>query len=502
MRHSMTSPRSSGILLHPTSLPSRWGIGDLGQSIYTFIDFLVASGQQLWQVMPLGPTGFGDSPYQSFSAFAGNPLLISIDTLLEEGLLAPEDVADAPMFPNNTVDYGNVIPYKLKVLRRSFERFQASANPAQRQAFANFGATQHRWLNDYALFAALKDAHQGAPWNTWDSSIRRREPDAMLEWNQKLANEIQYHSYMQFLFFTQWATVKAYANERGISIIGDIPIFVAFDSADVWTNSSLFMLDSEGNPTVVAGVPPDYFSATGQRWGNPLYRWDMMARDNYSWWIDRVKSTFEIVDIVRIDHFRGFAANWEVPASEPTAINGRWVSGPGLALFERLTEVLGELPIIAEDLGVITPDVEELRDTMNYPGMSVLQFAFGADWTDPYLPHNHKPRSVVYTGTHDNDTTIGWWQKANDHERAHVQRYLGRDGSDISWDFIRMALASIAEMAVIPLQDLFNLDSSARMNMPGQAGGNWGWRYTPDMLNGFIAERLLGLTTLYGRKRP
>ncbi len=493
------SVRSSGILLHPTSFPSRWGIGDLGPAAYAFIDFLVASGQQLWQVMPLGPTGFGDSPYQSFSAFAGNPLLISFDKLREEGLLTDADLADAPVFSDTTVDYGAIIPFKMNLLRRSFEHFTSHATTEQRRDLADFGAISHHWLNDYALFAALKQAHGGAPWNQWAPDIRHRDPDAVSRWTMQLYDEIQFQMYLQFLFFKQWNEIKAYANQRGIRIIGDIPIFVAYDSADVWTHPSLFALDSEGLPTVVAGVPPDYFSATGQRWGNPLYRWEMMARDGYRWWIERFRAAFALVDVVRIDHFRGFAAYWEVPAHEETAVNGRWVSGPGADLFIKVSEALGPLPIIAEDLGVITPDVEALRDSLNFPGMNVLQFSFGADSSDPYLPHNHRKHSVVYTGTHDNDTTVGWWRSANDHERRHVQEYLGRDGSDIAWDFIRMALASVADMAVIPLQDVLALGSEARMNMPGRPSGNWGWRYTADMLTPAITERLRHLSQLYGR---
>jgi 4-alpha-glucanotransferase len=495
----MTTPRSSGILLHPTSLPSRGGIGDLGASAYTFVDFLAAAGQRLWQVMPLGPTGYGDSPYQGFSAFAGNPLLISLEGLHAEGLLTSADLAEAPTFPNAAVDYGAVIPFKLSMLRRSFERFSATATPGQRQAFANFRAHTHSWLNDYTLFAALKQANSGGAWSTWEEAIRRREPDAVAHWTRELYEQLQFQAYMQFQFFSQWERLKRYANQRGVRIIGDIPIFVAYDSADVWTNRAVFALDEDGRPTAVAGVPPDYFSATGQLWGNPLYRWDVLAQQGYRWWIERFRAALSLVDIVRIDHFRGFAAYWEVPASEKTAVNGRWVSGPGLALFEAVGAALGQLPIIAEDLGLITPDVEALRDELGFPGMKVLQFAFGDGATDPYLPHNYRRHCVVYTGTHDNDTTAGWWASATPHERSHVQLYLGRDGSDISWDFIRLALASAAEIAIVPLQDVLELGSAARMNMPGQAGGNWSWRYTPEMLGPQVTERLRTLTALYGR---
>ncbi|GAB4110179.1 MAG: 4-alpha-glucanotransferase [Roseiflexaceae bacterium] len=495
----MTDTRASGILLHPTSLPSRWGIGDLGAAAYQFVDFLTLAGQQLWQVMPLGPTGYGDSPYQSFSSFAGNPLLISPDLLLEEGLLAYEDFADAPHFPADQVDYGAVIPFKQELLRRSFARL-ASASAELQAEFAEFRANQSAALDQYALFAALKAAHQGAAWNHWEPALAAREPAAIEQAKHHLvAEEYTFQAYQQWLFFRQWGNLRRYANERGIKIIGDIPIFVAYDSADVWANPELFFLDHQGNPTVVAGVPPDYFSETGQRWGNPLFRWDVLAEQGYAWWIDRVRSVLSLVDIVRLDHFRGFAAYWEVPAHEETAMNGRWVDGPGAQLFSAMEQALGKLPIIAEDLGLITPDVDALRLQFNFPGMKVLQFGFGGTGEDPYLPHNHAPGYVVYTGTHDNDTTLGWWRACSDAERTFTQLYLGRDGSDISWDLIRVALASVSNTAVVPLQDLFILGSEARMNLPGRLGGNWGWRYTSDMLRPEIAERMRLLTKLYGR---
>jgi 4-alpha-glucanotransferase len=497
----MTTPpvRSSGLLLHPTSLPGRWGIGDLGSAAYTFVDFLAATGQQLWQVMPLGPTGYGDSPYQSFSAFAGNPMLISPDLLREEGLLADEDSAATLHFPDAAVDYGVVIPFKTGLLHRSFERFKASASTEQRATFSDFLARNHTWLTDYALFAALKEAHNYTGWNSWEPEIARYEPDAVAQWAATLSDQVQFHSYLQFQFYRQWTRLKTYANERGVKVIGDIPIFVAYDSADLWANRDVFALDEDGNPTVVAGVPPDYFSATGQRWGNPLYRWDALAKREYGWWVERFRSMFTLFDIVRLDHFRGFVAYWEVPAEEETAINGRWVSGPGAALFDTVRQALGDVPIIAEDLGLITPDVIALRDKLDFPGMKVLQFAFGGSPDELYLPHNYERRCVVYTGTHDNDTTLGWWRSAPDHVRSHVQMYLGRDGNDISWDFIRLALSSVAEMAIVPLQDVLTLGSEARMNTPGLPSGNWSWRYTPDMLDQHIAGRLRTLTELYGR---
>ncbi|HEU5103094.1 MAG TPA: 4-alpha-glucanotransferase [Roseiflexaceae bacterium] len=497
----MTNTRKSGLLLHPTSLPGRWGIGDLGANAYTFVDFLAAAGQQLWQVMPLGPTGYGDSPYQGFSAFAGNPQLISIDQLLAEQLLAPEDLTDVPAFSDQHVDYGAVIPFKLAMLKKSFDRFKRVATNEQRQTFADFRTEQRAWLADYALFAALKEQHGGANWNTWNRPIARREPAAVGEWASRLSAQTEFHAYMQYLFFQQWTSLKRYANERGIQIIGDIPIFVAYDSADVWANREIFALNDEGHSLVVAGVPPDYFSATGQLWGNPLYRWDVLAGQGYRWWIERFRTTLTLVDIARLDHFRGFAAYWEVPAGEATAINGRWVAGPGTALFEAVREALGGLPIIAEDLGVITPDVEALRDELGFPGMKVLQFAFNGNPDDVYLPHNYLPHCIVYSGTHDNDTTLGWWRALPPHDQRNVQLYLGRDGSDISWDFIRLAWASVADLAIVPIQDALNLGSEARMNTPGQAGGNWGWRYTADMLTTELVGRLRQLTELYGRVR-
>ncbi len=495
----MSKARASGILLHPTSLPGRWGIGDLGEAAFQFVDFLATTGQQLWQVMPLGPTGYGDSPYQSFSAFAGNPLLISFDQLHDEGLLTDEDFANIPEFPHDRVNYGDVIPFKIGLLRRSFERFQTHTDTKLVEAFNRFRTESSAWLDDYALFAALKDSHGGAPWNQWEDDISRHESEAVRKWSNDLSEQVQFHSYMQFVFYQQWQRVKAYANERGIRVIGDIPIFVAYDSSDVWGNRDIFELDERGNPTVVAGVPPDYFSKTGQRWGNPLYRWPVLEGRNFDWWIQRFGATLKLVDVIRLDHFRGFAAYWEVPATEETAINGRWVTAPGARLFETMKRELGGLPIIAEDLGLITPDVEELRDQFGFPGMKVLHFAFGGRVDDPYLPHSYTPHCVVYTGTHDNDTTLGWWRSLEDEERSRVQIYLARDGSDICWDLIRLAWSSVAEMAIVPLQDVLNLGSEARMNTPGLAGGNWSWRYTPEMLNEHIAHRLREITTIYNR---
>jgi len=492
-------PRCSGILLHPTSLPGPFGIGDLGDEAYHFVDFLVTTGQRLWQVMPLGPTGYGDSPYQALSAFAGNPLLVNPARLVADNLLPAEALAHVPPFPKDHVDYGWVLSWKMPLLQRSFFHFQAHANSQQRARFDAFCREQAGWLDDFALFMALKAYHQNACWDTWPLPIRTHQPEAVAEWSVRLADTMQAQRYLQWLFFEQWDALRAYADERGVRIIGDLPIFVAYDSADAWANPELFYFDETGQPTVVAGVPPDYFSPTGQLWGNPLYRWDVMACDGYAWWVERFRAAYRLVDIVRLDHFRGFQAYWEVPANEDTAVNGRWVEGPGEALFAAVRAVLGETPIIAEDLGVITPEVEELRDRLGFPGMRVLQFAFGGSASHPYLPHNHVPHCVVYTGTHDNDTTLGWYSSAPPEVQDHVRCYLARDGHDIAWDMIRAAFSSVAEMAIVPMQDVLALGSEARMNTPGRASGNWAWRLRWEQIDPWIAPRLAEMTKLYGR---
>ncbi len=501
----MKFERSAGVLLHPTSLPGRYGIGDLGQSAYLFIDFLAAAEQRLWQILPLGPTGYGDSPYQAFSAFAGNPLLISPDRLVDEGFLPAGAVAAVPEFPTGAVDFGPVIEYKTGLMRQAYQHFLAEGSEAQQLAFDRFRETTAYWLDDYALFASLKAHHKdqdGGVWNTWPEAIVRREPAAMEQWTAQLAEEIAFHKFQQFLFYKQWLELKAYANEHGIKIIGDIPIFVAYDSADVWANPELFYLNEDGSPSVIAGVPPDYFSETGQRWGNPLYRWDVFAANQYDWWVQRIHMNLVQADIVRIDHFRGFEAYWEIPASEPTAVIGRWVKGPDAAVFEAINNRLGELPIIAEDLGVITPEVETLRDRFDFPGMRILQFAFGGERNSSFLPHNYVKNTVVYTGTHDNETTLGWFLNATHDERDHVRRYTASSGRDIVWDMIRLAYASVADIAIIPMQDLFVLGNEARMNYPGKEGGWWRWRYTREMFSARAPGIALGLTELvrlYGR---
>lgn len=496
----MAFPRSSGILLHPTSLPGRFGIGDLGPEAYRFVDFLVETYQQLWQVLPLGPTGYGDSPYQCFSAFAGNPLLVSPEMLVEDGLLSPSDLDAAPSFPEDEVDYGPVIEFKTSLLRKSFEKFETQAPQVLKEDFSTFCQQNSFWLEDFTLFMSLKDAHGGAAWVTWASDIASRQPEAVSRWTQHLADSIRAHKYFQWLFFRQWWALKKYANERGVRIIGDVPIFVAHDSADVWAHPELFYLDEQGNPTVVAGVPPDYFSATGQLWGNPLYRWDVMARDGYAWWIERVRATLSVVDIIRLDHFRGFEAYWEVPGTEDTAIHGRWVKGPGAALFEAIQKSLGQLPIIAEDLGVITPPVVALRERFGFPGMKILQFAFATGVAKMDKPYSYPRNCVVYTGTHDNDTAIGWFTgSSTPEERENALKYLGTDGREFHWDLIRLALSSVADVAIIPLQDVLGLGTEARMNYPSRASGNWRWRFRHQMLTDDIRHRLNEMTEIYGR---
>lgn len=492
--------RQSGILLHPTSLPSRWGIGDMGAAAYQFIDLLLHTHQKIWQVLPLGPTGYGDSPYQCFSAFAGNPLLISPDLLLGEGLLHPDDVADYPHHSDTLIDYGAVIPSKTTLLRRSFARFRNAPTTAHND-FATFCGAESAWLGNFALFMALKERNGGVVWSSWPAPQATREATALAEASRELQVEVSFHAYCQWLFFKQWRALRSYANSRGVTIIGDAPIFVAYDSADVWSAPELFYLDEAGLPTVVAGVPPDYFSEDGQRWGNPLYRWEAHKAQNYNWWIARIKANAALYDLVRLDHFRGFAAYWEVPASEPTARIGQWVTGPGSDLFDALQRALGPLPIIAEDLGLITPDVMTLRDRYNLPGMKVLQFGFHGDPKEPFLPHNYHPNCVVYTGTHDNDTTVGWYHSAPGHEQEYMRYYVGATPQTVepAWDLLRLAWSSVANTAIVPLQDLLSLPTEARMNYPGRLGGNWGWRFRFTDIPDAVLERLQIATARFNR---
>ncbi len=501
----MKFPRRSGILLHPTSLPGPFGLGVLGDEARRFVDFLVAAGQSYWQVLPLAPTGYADSPYQTLSAFAGNPLLICPERLVQIGHLTPDDLTDVPAFPEDHVDFGPVILYKTALLERAFANFRARASDEQWLAFERFCAEHAHWLEDFALFMALKETHDLRPWHEWETEIVMREPGALARSRTTLADQILSHKYRQWQFFDQWLALKRYANERGIRIIGDIPIFVSLDSADVWANPQMFHFDENLRPTVVSGVPPDYFSETGQLWGHPLYRWDVLARDGYDWWIRRFRMAFTQADVVRVDHFRGFYNYWEVPGEATTAVHGRWLRGPGADLFHAVTAALGEVAIIAEDLGEFDDEsragVDALQREFGYPGMKVLQFAFDGDPGNPFLPHNYTRDTIVYTGTHDNDTVVGWYQvTASAQERDFVRRYTRRDGTDIAWDFIQMAWSSVAHTAMTTAQDLLSLGHEARMNLPGSVGPpNWCWRLLPGSLTPDVAARLREFTVVYGR---
>ena len=507
----MRFPRSSGILLHPTSLPGPYGIGDLGPEARGFVDFLAEAGQTLWQVLPLGPTGFGDSPYQCFSARAGNPLLINPQWLYEKSWLDERALEQVPHFPPDQTDFARVIPWKTALLKSSAQRFFERAATDDRTTFDGFCGANAGWLDDFALFMALKQHYNFAVWSRWDAPIRWREPGALAFWREKLADSIAVQKFQQFAFFTEWGNLRDYGRERRVRLMGDLPIYVAHDSADVWVNPQYFHLDSSGNPTVVAGVPPDYFSATGQLWGNPIYRWDVLARDGYNWWLERFRSVLDMVDMIRLDHFRGFEAYWEVPATEPTAVHGRWVPGPGSKLFDAARRALGDLPLVAENLGVITPAVEAIRAEFGFPGMTILQFAFGSDPQAPtFRPHNYPREVVAYTGTHDCDTTVGWWTSQGrgestrspqeiERERQVALKYLNTGGSEINWVFIRTLEASVADTVLIPLQDVLGLGSEARMNQPATLGGNWRWRYRAGMLTPAIARRLAELAAVYER---
>jgi 4-alpha-glucanotransferase len=495
----MKFKRSSGILLHPTSLPGPYGIGDIGSRAHRWVEFLSGAGCGLWQVLPIGPTGYGDSPYQCFSSFAGNPLLISPDALLKDDLLHPDDLYDHPCFPENRVEFGEEIPWKAGVLDRSFIRYQHTQSTQLNAEMEEFQVKHSAWLEDFALFMALKEAHGGAPWHTWEKPLRERQPEALSKARKQYAIAIQRQIYRQFLFYRQWAKLKSLAHEKNIQIIGDIPIFVAHDSADVWANPNLFHLDATGMPNFVAGVPPDYFAPTGQLWGNPLYRWDVHAATGYTWWLERIKATLNMVDIIRIDHFRGFAGYWEVPGNAKTAEIGRWVPGPGKDFFRSIRQSLGDLPIIAEDLGVITPDVIELRDSFDLPGMRIFQFAFDSDPEDPFLPHNYPVNCVVYTGTHDNDTVRGWYERVPEKDKAFYRRYLDRDGSKVNWDMIRGVWSSVAVFGLAPMQDFLSLGNEARMNYPGNPSGNWMWRMSPKDQSPELQVKIKELNYLYSR---
>jgi 4-alpha-glucanotransferase len=506
----MKVQRRSGILLHPTSLPGAHGSGDLGAAAYHFVDWLVAGGQTLWQILPAGGIGPGNSPYMSPSALAGNELLIDLFALEDSGWLSESDTVAPPHFDARRVDYAAQRRFRFSRLRVAAERFFGEAQGADRDAFAAFCRASSEWLDDYALFMALDRAHGegGKVWQDWPAALARRQETALVEAAAAFVDECNFWCFCQWCFFSQWGALKAYANARGVEIIGDMPIFVSPHSADVWAHQHLFDLDDGGRPRVVAGVPPDYFSETGQLWGNPLYAWAAHEREGYRWWIARMRTLYTLCDIVRIDHFRGFESYWEIPADAATAIAGRWRKGPGAAVFAALHQALanepgdgasGTLRIIAEDLGIITAEVRALREELDLPGMRVLQFAFDGHSDNLYLPHNFESRTVVYTGTHDNDTSCGWWQSLSAAEQDYVRRYLGVNGDAIHWDLIRAASASVAKFAIVPMQDVLGLDSAHRMNQPGQAEGAWEWRFGWDQVHAWHAELLLEFATLHGR---
>ena len=498
--------RYAGILVHPTSFPGPYGIGDLGKGAYDFVDFLSRSGMTAWQVLPLGHTGFGDSPYQPFSSFAGQPLIISIDHLRKLNLLYDSDFTGMPQWNPEDICYGDVIAFKSNLLHTAYERFtddlvedKFSSDSELMEKYKKF-IEENDWLDDYSLFMAGKDYHEGAPWYLWEDSLKAPNAAEHKEWMEKLDHEIGYYRFIQFLFHIEWTDLKKYANEKGISIIGDMPIFVAWDSVDVWVHKKLFMLDSDGYPTSVAGVPPDYFSATGQLWGNPLYNWKEHKRTRYEWWFSRIRHQLTLTDYVRIDHFRGFDQFWAVPYGDETAINGKWIKAPGENFFTTMEATFGyHMPIIAEDLGEIDQSVIDLRDKFGFPGMKVLQFAFENPNENNFLPHNHIRNCICYTGTHDNDTTLGWYKNCFEASRDKLRRYFSTDASDICWVMIRACFGSVANMAIVPMQDILELDSWARLNKPGVGQGNWSWRYKQEALTGHLEKRLYETAKMFGR---
>jgi 4-alpha-glucanotransferase len=502
MRHSRDMPfdrRRAGILAHPTSLPTRFGIGDIGPVSHEFLEWLSSAGQSVWQLLPLGPSGFGNSPYAPQSAFAGEPLLISPESLVEEGLLAAEDLVKFEMEPSSQIDFDAVRAARKEAITLAYRRYLEKRPRKIDVAFERFRNDEfhQKWLTDWALYISIKQENGGRAWNDWEPDLARRDEGALDDAWTRLHDEIEREIFAQFLFFRQWSALRKKASSLGITIVADMPIYVAYDSADTWSHQSLFQLDENGRPTSVAGVPPDYFSTTGQLWGNPLYRWEKMREDGFCWWIERIKLNLLLADLVRIDHFRAFAGYWSVPVNEKTAIHGEWIQGPGIELFEKLRESFGGLPLIAEDLGLITPDVIELRDRAGLPGMRVLQFGFGDDASE-HAPHRFVEQSVVYTGTHDNDTTRGWFHASPDHERERARAYLGENES-IEWAMIRAAYTSVARFAIVPLQDVFGLGSEARMNTPGEAKNNWAWRATSQQFTNADVARLRRLSQVTGR---
>jgi len=497
----MARARCSGILLHPTSLPGPHGIGDLGPEAYRWVDWLAGSGCAYWQTLPLGPTGYGDSPYFCFSAFAGNPYLVSPDLLTADGFLAPADTTGAPAFPGGRVDFGMVIPWKLGLLDQAFDRFRMNPPEGSVSGYHAFRRAESAWLDDYALFMALKDTHGGGPWAKWPADLRHRRPGALAEARAALTLEIERQAFRQFLFFDQWRRLRDHARGRGVRVMGDAPMYVAADSADVWAHPELFKLDDDLQPTVVAGVPPDFFTEEGQLWGNPVYDWEHHATDGYSWWIARLRALLALADLVRIDHFRAFVDYWEVPAGSPTAASGHWVPGPGAAFFRRVEKALGGLPIVAEDLGVLHPEVPALLEEVGLPGMKVMQFAYDGDPSNPFRPEHHSENCIAYTGTHDNDTTVGWYRSLCARQRRAVRAALGSRGRGVAWDLIRAAWASPAFLAVAPVQDVLEVGPEGRMNTPGSSGANWSWRLGEAALTPARQERLAEANRAAGRYR-
>lgn len=497
----MQFPRSAGTLVHPTSLPSKYGMGDFGHEAKQFIDFLQETGQTIWQVLPLTPTGYGNSPYASYSAFAGNQYLISPDILVEKGLVSRDDADKAILPQTTTAAYDQAFLKKDQLFQQASKNFFDNKTSVDEEKLQNFKKANKEWLQDYCLFIACSKANDREPWNLWDPGLAQRKSRTIKKFEKENRQEIEYQTWLQFEFFNQWYDLKAYANEKNIRVVGDIPIFVDHNSADVWANPRYFEVDKQGNRQLVAGVPPDYFSETGQLWGNPLYKWDALEKDQYSWWVDRFRQMFNLFDAIRVDHFRGFDEYWAVPAEEKTAVKGEWTQGPGEKLFLTIREKLGDLPIIAEDLGVMTPGVEKLRDDFQFPGMKILQFAFGSDAGNSYLPHNFSKNCVVYTGTHDNDTTIGWYKSAPEVEKHRAREYTQSDGSEIQWELIRYGILSVADQAIFPLQDFMNLGTEHRMNTPGTVQNNWEWRFTPEMLRDVDRERIRYLVNLSNRNR-
>ncbi len=493
--------RKSGILLPISALPSKYGIGTFSKEAYAFVDFLCEAGQKLWQILPLGPTSYGDSPYQSFSTFAGNPYYIDLEELTEWGYLTKKEceACDFGTEPS-VVDYEKIYKNRFKLLKKAYKRAVEKKGLSKDADYQEFLKEQQDWLPDYALFMALKEAHDGACFMEWEEELRLRKKDALKQCEKKYEVEVDFYCFLQYLFFSQWEKLKAYANEKGIEIVGDIPIYVAFDSADTWSNPGLFQLDEKGYPTAVAGCPPDAFSATGQLWGNPLYDWEYHKKTEYAWWMKRLSHCFALYDVVRVDHFRGFDAYWAVPYGDETAVGGKWKKGPGYDLFATMKKKLGDKNVIAEDLGFLTKSVLRLVKRCGYPGMKILQFAFDSKEESDYLPHNYPQNCVVYTGTHDNDTTLNWYRTLPKADRDFAKEYLQipRGKKEVQWEFIRAALASVADTAIIPMQDYLGLGKEARFNTPSTLGGNWVWRMT-DVENPILAKRIQTICKLYGR---